>query len=330
MILATFPGQGSQTVGMGKDVYEYFPVAHKIFEEADDILGFGLSKLTFSGTEEELRITTNAQTALFTTCIAILKALECKCEQPIDSFVQMLAGHSMGQYTALCAAQSIKFADALSLLKIRSKLMDTAPSGSMLACLNTPIEILTEVIEKAKAYGMCCVANYNSSTQTILSGETKAISFAESELNKLKYKTVMLKVSGAFHSPLMQESASLFEEFVNKTDFTVPKIPIINNVTGIRLESDNIKKSLIEQVVNSVRWTQGIDYFLEFTRDLNILDKETKKKNLQQNALMPLMLEIGPNAVLTNLARRDNKPMQFVNVANVANIDSFISSLISK
>jgi [acyl-carrier-protein] S-malonyltransferase len=320
MILAVFPGQGSQTIGMARDVYEHFPVAKKTFEEADDVLGFSLSKLVFSASEEELRATSKAQPALFVACIAILKALECKYEREISDFADMLAGHSMGQYTALCAAGSIKFADALSLLKIRAKLMDTAPAGAMLASLGAPLEVLEQIVAKATTHGVCCVANHNSSTQKILSGETKAISFVESELGKLQYKTVMLKVSGAFHSPLMQNAAHSFQAFVNQVEFIDPKIPVINNITGTKLEAGTISKNLVDQIISPVKWLESIEYFLQFA----------DSKNLQKSKTMPLMVEIGPNAVLTNLAKRDHKPMQFVNVANAQDIDSFITLLTSK
>ncbi len=323
MMLIAFPGQGSQQVGMGKDIYDYLPDARKIFEEADDILGFSLSKLIFYGSQEELRITKNAQPALLVTCIAILRFLEIRFEKKLHEFAHLLAGHSMGQYTALCASQAISFKDALYLLNARAELMNQAPPGSMLACLTTPLDDVLAVLEKAQKYGTCCIANYNSNTQTILSGETDAILVAESELKVLKHKTVMLNVSGAFHSPLMQVAAIKFKEFIDKVEFHTPKIDIIDNVTGTLLESESVKETLIKHLTSPVRWMQTIDYFLKLQR--SNLSQEASQTELQGNSKASTLMEIGPGSVLTNLAKRDNKALRLFNISSIDNVKSFAS-----
>jgi [acyl-carrier-protein] S-malonyltransferase len=322
MMLIAFPGQGSQQIGMCKDLYDALPDIGKIFEEADDVLGFSLKKLMFYGTQEELRTTKNAQPALLTSCMATLKFLEIKFEKKLHEFADFLAGHSMGQYTALCASNSISFKDTLSLLDVRAKLMNQAPPGRMLACLNTPLEDVLTVLEKAQKHGICCIANYNSDSQTILSGSAEAISVAESELKMLKYKSVMLNVSGAFHSLLMQEAAIGFKEWVDKVKFNPPQINIIDNVTGLPLGLGSVKETLVNHLTNPVKWVQTINNFLKLHEQVNNLSQDADKVQTKT----PTMVEIGPGSVLTNLAKRDNKPIKLVNISNVEDVQSFVVS----
>lgn len=319
MILATFPGQGSQHVGMGKDLYDNVQVARRVFEEADDTLSIGLSKIIFFGTEEELSNTINAQPALLVTSIAILKALEDKLERKISEAVHLFAGHSMGQYTALCAADSISFAEAILLVKARASLMSCAQEGSMLACINVPLEIIVTTLKDASQYGTCSVANYNSQTQTILSGRKEAISFVASHLKALGYKSVILNVSGAFHSPLMQDAALAFRTHLDKVTFKNPKISILDNLSGDVLDFNLIREKLVLQITNPVKWMQGIDHFLELAQK-NCMHAN-KSKNSKE--YLPTLIEIGPKNVLTSLAKRDNKPLNFYNFTDNASIESF-------
>lgn len=303
MILVAFPGQGSQTVGMAKDLFNKFLAAREVFKEAEDVLGWSLRSTIFDGTEAELKKTNVAQPALFTTCIALLKCLECVTSCPIEKFASFVLGHSLGQCTAICAAGALNFATCLDVVKVRGELMAKAHEGSMMACLNVPEDVLLAEVKKASAVGTCSIANYNSSTQVVVSGQIEALNILASNLKVLGHKSAPLNVSGAFHSILMNSAEKEFEQFLTLKEFRKTKLPVIDASTAE--PADDIKRSLHKQLTSPVLWKQSVDYCLE---------RSTENDKY--------FLEIGPKGVLTSLAKRDGKPFSFLNLFDSTSLDA--------
>ncbi len=277
-----FPGQGSQYVGMGKDLCEQFPVAKKYFDEADSILGFSLSKICFEGPEEELKQTKNTQPAIFLHSIALWNLLK-----PADA--SMVAGHSLGEYSALVAADSISFADAIKLVRLRGELMQKAGEenpGTMAAIIGLDPKIVGEVTCKAYEVGIVQSANFNSPGQIVISGSVagvrKAMEIAKERGAKLVKELV---VSGAFHSPLMQSAKEKLKEALDKIQIRDAKIPVYANVTAKPAQkADEIRTLLFEQVTSPVRWEESV---------MNMSTDGAAK-----------FVEIGPGKVLQGLVKR--------------------------
>ncbi|MFA5834807.1 MAG: ACP S-malonyltransferase [Bacteroidota bacterium] len=277
-----FPGQGSQYVGMGKDLCEQFPVAKKYFDEADSILGFSLSKICFEGPEEELKQTKNTQPAIFLHSIALWNLVK-----PSDA--AMVAGHSLGEYSALVAAEAILFADAIKLVRLRGELMQKSGEenpGTMAAVVGLDPKIVTEVCATASASGIVQPANFNSPGQIVISGSVtgvrKAMELAKERGAKLVKELV---VSGAFHSPLMQSAKDTLKDALDKTEIRNAKIPVYANVTAKPVQqADEIRKLLFEQVTSPVRWEESV---------MNMSAAGAKK-----------FVEIGPGKVLQGLVKR--------------------------
>lgn len=270
-----FPGQGAQYVGMAKSLYTSFPQARKVFEEANDILNLDVANLCFNGPEQELKKTKNAQCAIFVTSLAAARTFEEVVRQPLDSFIQpaAMAGLSLGELTALCWAGSIDFKDGLLLVSARGKYMDEAANifpGGMLAIIGLSKDKAEEVCAKTGTY----IANLNSPGQIVISGKLEDLEQAKSlSLDYGVRAAVMLDVSGAFHSPLMESAAERFAMDVNNTKFIGPKIPIISNVTaGYENNPEIIKRNLINQLRSPTLWedsmrvliADGITTFVEF------------------------------------------------------------------
>lgn len=277
-----FPGQGSQYVGMGKDLCEQFSVAKKYFDEADSILGFSLSKICFEGPEEELKQTKNTQPAIFLHSIALWNLLK-----PADA--SMVAGHSLGEYSALVAADSISFADAIKLVRLRGELMQKAGEenpGTMAAIIGLDPKIVGEVTCKAYEVGIVQSANFNSPGQIVISGSVagvrKAMEIAKERGAKLVKELV---VSGAFHSPLMQSAKEKLKEALDKIQIRDAKIPVYANVTAKPAQkADEIRTLLFEQVTSPVRWEESV---------MNMSTDGAAK-----------FVEIGPGKVLQGLVKR--------------------------
>ncbi|MBI2321173.1 MAG: ACP S-malonyltransferase [Chloroflexi bacterium] len=293
-----FPGQGTQYVGMGRELYDSSPAARAIFAEADETLGFSLSRLCFEGPEDELRDTVNAQPAILTVSIACLAALRERWEA-LGRLVTPLfvAGHSLGEYTALVAAGVLDFADALRLVRERGRLMKEAGEhqpGGMAAIIGLSEERVVEVCRQAEAEGTIAMANANSPAQVVLSGEVRALERAMDLAREFGARKVeRLSITIASHSPLMQRAAQQFAELLNHVRLRDPQVPVVANITGRALTTaEEIKAELAEHLIGPVRWSQSVGEMI--------------------NNGVETFVEIGPGAVLSGLVRRITRDVQAI------------------
>lgn len=289
-----FPGQGSQYVGMGKDIYDNFNEVKKIFDESDESLGFPLSDLCFFGPEEELRKTKNTQPAILTHSISAFILLANKGIKP-----DCVAGHSVGEYSALVAAGSIQFSDAVKLVRIRGELMSEADSGSMLAILGLTKDEVLEICSKVSEFGIIEPANFNCPGQVVVSGESLAIDKAIDMIKtKGKGKVIQLSVSGPFHSSLMNDAGNKLKEYLKNINIKEAKIKIIANFNADYVKTpEEIKNALAKQVSNPVRWEETI---------LRMLNDGVEK-----------FIEVGPGKVLSSLVKRIKKDCFITNVEDI-------------
>jgi [acyl-carrier-protein] S-malonyltransferase len=297
-IAFVFPGQGSQYVGMGKQLYDASPAARQIFEQADAILGFPLSQLCFDGPQDELDDTYNAQPAILTVSVACLEALKEKFG-PLGYLgtPSLVAGHSMGEFTALVAAGVLDFEDALKLVRERGRLMKESGElhpGGMAAVIGLDEQVLAEVVREAQSEGVVTLANANSPGQTVLSGELPALQRAM-ELAKARGARLVqrLAVSIASHSPLMQPASLNFNELLSRINLRTPQIPLIANISAQALTSvEELRTELSEQLTRPVQWTRSVQEMVSRGVDT--------------------FVEIGPKQVLTGLIKRitpDSRPI---------------------
>ena len=279
-----FPGQGAQFPGMGKDLFEKSKTAYELFNIANEILGFKISDIMFNGSAEDLKQTSVTQPAIFlhSVILAISKGNEIS--------PKMVAGHSLGEFSALVVNKSISFEDGLKLVSIRANAMQKACEnnpGTMAAVLALDDDIVENVCKEIN--GIVVAANYNCPGQLVISGELKSI---ESACEKLKQigarRALVLPVGGAFHSPLMEEAKKELEDAISKTIFSNPICPIYQNVNGLPFSSENeIKENLISQLTSPVRWTQSIN------------------KMIKDGAIE--FIEVGPGKVLQGLVKKINR-----------------------
>jgi [acyl-carrier-protein] S-malonyltransferase len=308
MIFA-FPGQGSQFVGMGKSFYDNFSVAKQVFEEVDSTLNRNLSSLIFNGPIEELTITENAQPAIMAVSIATLRVMECLFGKSLfsDNNIKYICGHSVGEYTALCAAGALTLESTVKLLKIRSEAMHEASlkcKGGMVALLGAELNEVENILTSVRIDGICEVANDNGGGQVVISGTVEAL---ETLPDLLKYanikKLIKLQVSGPFHSSLMKPADEKVLEFLSKIEMIRPTLPLLSNVTAKEESDPEIIKSLLaKQVVSRVRWREMVLYMA--SHGINTF------------------IEIGPNKVLSNLVKRID---QSISVKNLDNINNFFN-----
>jgi [acyl-carrier-protein] S-malonyltransferase len=253
-----FPGQGSQFVGMGKDLYDNNSLAKELFDKADEILGFKITDIMFAGTDEELKQTNVTQPAVFLH--SVISAL-CMGK---DFAPAMTAGHSLGEFSALVAVGALSFEDGLKLVATRANAMQKACEanpGTMAAIIGLPDEAVEKVCQEVSAEGKVVIpANYNCPGQLVISGEIEAINEACEKLKEAGAKrALLLKVGGAFHSPLMQPAKDELQAAIEKTNFNTPKCPVYQNVDGKpHTDAEEIKQNLIAQLTSSVRWTSSV------------------------------------------------------------------------
>lgn len=249
-----FPGQGSQFPGMGKDLYESNPVARELFDRADRILGFPITEIMFNGTAEDLKQTKVTQPAIFLHSVILAKCM-------VDFRPDMVAGHSLGEFSALTAAGALDFEDGLRLVSIRANAMQKAcelVEGTMAAVLGLPAETIEEVCGQVD--GVVIPANYNCDGQIVISGEKTAVEEACAKLKEAGAKRALpLPVGGAFHSPLMQPAAEELAAGIESVSFKVPVCPVYQNVTALpSVDPEEIKKNLLSQLTSPVKWTQSV------------------------------------------------------------------------
>ncbi|AMM97240.1 ACP S-malonyltransferase [Bacillus pumilus] len=303
-----FPGQGSQKIGMGKDLFDQEAVSKSVFEEADKTLGFDLSSMIFEGDAEELTLTYNAQPALLTTSIAILKKFE---ESGIKA--DYAAGHSLGEYTALVAAGALSFQDAVYAVRKRGELMNEAVpagEGAMAAILGLDQAALLEVTKEVTESGhLVELANLNCPGQIVISGTAKGVELAsEKAKEKGAKRAIALEVSGPFHSALMKPAAEKFTDVLSKLDIRDAKTPVISNVTAdIVTSRDAIETKLIEQLYSPVRFEESVERLI----DLGVTT----------------FIEIGPGKVLSGLVKKVNRRLTTISVSDQETIEAAIETL---
>lgn len=259
-----FPGQGSQYIGMGKELANVFFEAKEVFQEVDDALNQKLSHLMFAGDLEELTSTQNAQPAIMAVSIATLRVILKQSGKKLPDLCQFTAGHSLGEYSALCAADALSLSATAQLLRIRGDAMlNAAPAGkgAMLALIGATEENAISIINEVSVHGLCQIANDNGAGQWILSGEVIAIDKAAEVASSFGVKkAIKLNVSSAFHSELMKPAASAMDQALGHVSFAKPTVPVISNVTVAPYHKD-FSKHLVEQVTGKVRWRETMEFF---------------------------------------------------------------------
>lgn len=307
----TFPGQGSQAVGMGKDLAETFPESRKIFEEVDDALGEKLSKLIWEGPEETLTLTANAQPALMAVSLAAIRALESRGFSLKDK-VAYVAGHSLGEYSALAAAGFVSVADAARLLRIRGNAMQAAVpagEGAMAAIIGLEQADVEAACAEASRGSVCQIANDNGGGQLVISGARSAVELAARLCTEKGAKrALMLQVSAPFHSALMKPAAEIMREALAGVAKHAPVVPVISNVSVTPTsDPDEIARRLVEQVTGRVRWRETVEWF-------------------GANGVSTLY-EIGAGKVLSGLARRINRDIATGAVGTAADVEAALAAL---
>jgi [acyl-carrier-protein] S-malonyltransferase len=310
-IAFTFPGQGSQAVGMGKDLADAYPEARAVFEEVDEALGQKLSDIMWSGPEETLTLTANAQPALMAVSIATMRVLEARGLNLADK-VAYVAGHSLGEYSALCAAGTFSLSDTAKLLRIRGDAMQSAVpvgQGAMAAIIGLEHGDVEAICAEAKAEGVCQIANDNGGGQLVISGSKGAVEKAAAlATEKGAKRAIMLPVSAPFHSDLMAPAADAMRHALAKVEKKSPVLPVIANVRAAPVsDAEEIAQLLVTQVTGQVRWRETVEWF-------------------GANGITTLY-EIGSGKVLTGLARRIDKNMSGVAVNTPADIDAAIAAI---
>ncbi|MCC8400013.1 MAG: ACP S-malonyltransferase [Rickettsia endosymbiont of Platyusa sonomae] len=300
-----FPGQGSQVVGMGKEFYDNFQVARETFEIVDDTLGRKLSHIIFNGSSEDLTLTINAQPALMTISMAIVNVIKQQTNSNISNLCSYVAGHSLGEYSALCAAESINLQVTTELLAVRSKSMQEAyplGEGLMAACIGIPLEKLEEIVKEITNFD---IANDNIKGQIVISGEIMAVQRVMSIVKDLGYKAIKLNVSSPFHCSLMKPAEDKMAQALDKITINKPSVPVIQNVTAKPTTNPiEIKKNLISQICGRVRWRQTLD----------------KLENLE----IEQIVEIGAGTVLTNMLKKTDHKFNLINVSTIAELEEFL------
>jgi [acyl-carrier-protein] S-malonyltransferase len=307
-----FPGQGSQAVGMGADLAGAFSTARDVFGEVDEALKQNLSKLMAEGPESDLVLTENAQPALMAVSVAVVRILEKDGGKPLSSLASYVAGHSLGEYSALAAAGALKLGDTARLLKLRGQSMQKAVPvgvGAMAALLGIELDAAQEACKEAAQGEVVAVANDNGGGQVVVSGHKAAVERAiEAAKARGCKRGMLLPVSAPFHCPLMQPAADAMREALEKVELSTPRVPLVANVLAAEVTNPaDIKKRLVEQVTGLVRWRETVQYM--------------------KSAEVSVLVECGSGKVLSGLVKRIDKDMTGTALNTPADIEAFLKTV---
>lgn len=302
-----FPGQASQYPGMGKELAEKYPSARAVFDEADKALGFAISKICFEGTEDELKLTANTQPAILTVSIAVARVLAEKGLQP-----DFVAGHSLGEYSALVAAGALKFSDAVVLVRKRGAYMQEAVpagQGAMAAIMGLSPAVVADACKRAADGEVCAAGNLNSAEQTVISGHAAAVKRAVEIASQLGAKrAVVLPVSAPFHSGLMAPAQERLAADLQKTEFSALRVPLVTNVDADTItKGDEAREALIRQVTAAVRWEESVRMLID--EGVNTF------------------VEVGPSRVLTGLLRQIERSVAALNVEDEKSLSATMGKI---
>jgi [acyl-carrier-protein] S-malonyltransferase len=302
-----FPGQGSQAPGMGKELAERFAVARQVFEEADDALGFAISRLCFEGPADDLQLTENTQPAILTTSVAAFRAAR-ESGLPEPAFV---AGHSLGEYSALVAAGVLELADAVRTVRARGQYMQQAVpvgTGAMAAVIGGELSAIEDACREAAGDQICSVANSNSPAQVVIAGNTEAVDRAIELLKGVAKRVIKLNVSAPFHCALMRPAQEKLGPHLERLKFNEPRMPVVTNVAArVTTAPDELRDALLRQVSAPVRWLESMQLFVG--------------ENVET------VVEVGPGKVLSGLMRQTNRDVKCLNVEDAASLDATLTAL---
>jgi len=302
-----FPGQGSQSPGMGKDLAEKFPVARQVFEEADDALGFAISRLCFEGPAEDLQLTENTQPAILTVSVAAFRTMK---DEGISA-PAFVAGHSLGEYSALVAAGALSLSDAVRTVRARGRYMQEAVpvgTGAMAAVLGGELEAIQRICEEASEGQICSVANLNSPGQVVIAGNTEAVDRAIERLSGVAKRAIKLKVSAPFHCALMKPAQDRLAADLERLEFREPAMQIVTNVDARATTApDELRDALVRQVSAPVRWVDSMQLLVEQS--------------------VGTFVEAGPGKVLSGLMRQINRDAKMLNVEDAASLEATKATL---
>jgi len=296
-VATVFPGQGSQAPGMGKDLAEKFPVARQVFEEADDALGFAISRLCFEGPAEDLQLTENTQPAILTVSVAAFRAMK---ESGIEA-PAFVAGHSLGEYSALVAAGALSLSDAVRTVRARGQYMQEAVpvgTGAMAAVIGGELGDIERICRDASGDQVCSIANFNSPGQAVIAGNTEAVDRAIEMLSGVAKRVIKLKVSAPFHCALMKPAQDRLAADLERLSFNEPAIPVVTNVDARPTTAPaELRDALVRQVSAPVRWLESMQFLIQQGVDT--------------------FIEAGPGKVLAGLMRQTSRDVKTLNVEDV-------------
>ena len=305
MFSVIFPGQGSQMVGMGKELYDKFDIVKNLFEQADETLNFSISKLILEGPKEELDLTINTQPAIFLTSYSIFNIVKKEFNLDLNK-AKYFAGHSLGEYTALSCAGYLDFSETLKILRIRGEAMQNAVPkgrGGMVAVLGSKIDVIEKILIDNKKIFNVQIANDNSEGQIVLSGKKNDLEQLSQILKENSIKNIKLPVSAPFHCDLMTNATKIMTNELNKLNFKNGQTKLISNVTAHEIKDlDDLKTLLIKQIENRVRWRESV---------VNMIENNVNH-----------FIEIGPGKVLSGLVKRINKDVKIDSINSISDVES--------
>ena len=305
MFSVIFPGQGSQMVGMGKELHDKFDIVKELFKDADEILNFSISKLILEGPKEELDLTANTQPAIFLISYSIFNVVKKEFNLDLNK-AKYFAGHSLGEYSALSCAGYLDFSETLKILRIRGDAMQNSVpkgEGGMVAVLGSTVEVIEKILLDNKKIFNAQIANDNSEGQIVLSGKTEDLEKLIQILKDKSIKNIKLPVSAPFHCDLMSNATNIMTEELNKLNFKNGENKLISNVTADEIKDpDELRSLLIKQIENRVRWRESV---------INMIENDVNH-----------FIEIGPGKVLSGLVKRINRNVKIDTINNLGDIDS--------